>query len=428
MNQLFSRLLVIACTLLFFGACTNRSIGYAVVLWPQPDSGLQEGTVLNLVAASEAANTVTLRLPDGQETVSGWRVIRFDDRDQAETFRERFAPWQDRYARSLRTALPVRERADRMSTRVYRLRDGEVVKIISRLDEQSDEAGLVDYWYEVLTGEGITGWVFGYHLQITGASGRPVEAGDDLDETDRLVADIASVAWRPAYFEAMITNGRIQFDRFGPRFGLFGDVENGRFSVILPGLERTFEYDGYFSPVRNTIEFEGTSLTLALVGERRVEAQYNVNGRVRSTTFVQIDEDLGEVIDAERERRRQLLDQILSRGNGLISTAYGTVQLGERGTISWTGYERLVPSVLPTTFDGTASLEFSLHLADELRGRYDGGLRMVLGNNETVAFLYNLLDDGLRLVYVPDTLIDDEHLVEEEPISAVVMFYRFISS
>ena len=174
----------------------------------------------------------------------------------------------------------------------------------------------------------------------------------------------------------------------------------------------------YFMPFQNSGRTTGLSL----------QAQYNINGRERATTFVRIEDDLQEVIEAEQERRRQQLDQILSRGNGLVSTAFGTMSLGERGTVNWTGYDRLVPTVLPSSFDGTASLEFSLVLADDLRGRYDGALQMQLGSGRSTAFLYTLVEDGLRLVYVPPQLVNDDNVVEEEPISPVVMFYRFTNS
>tara|TARA_B100000614_G_scaffold204578_1_gene186408 strand:- start:115 stop:1398 length:1284 start_codon:yes stop_codon:yes gene_type:complete len=420
--------LIILLAVLSLAACSSQPIGYAVVLWPEPDSGLAEGELLPVVTESDIQETVGLEVEDATVSVDAWRVMRFEDQAAAQSFVDGFSQWATVYGRSLRTALPVRERADRTTTRVYRLRDGELVKILDREDEESNEAGLVDYWYRVLTREGITGWVFGYHLELTGASGRSTQSSAQQDSTTRLLEDIAGVDWRPDYFDRMIQSGRVVLSRFGPRFGLFGDTEAQEFRLVLPDVQRTFSYTAVSSPSENTIRLEGTDLQLTISGDRSLQAQYNINGRERATTFVRIEDDLQEVIEAEQERRRQQLDQILSRGNGLVSTAFGTMSLGERGTVNWTGYDRLVPTVLPSSFDGTASLEFSLFLADDLRGRYDGALQMQLGSGRSTAFLYTLVEDGLRLVYVPPQLVNDDNVVEEEPISPVVMFYRFTNS
>ena len=427
MKRLVHVLIIAAVTLLAV-SCADKSIGFAVILWPAPDSGLQENAIYPIIGESEIQEGLNLRVDDTEQSVAAWRVMRFDEEAAALTFQSDFEAWAATYARSLRTALPVRERADRTTTRVYRLRENEVVKIIDRQDEPSDEAGLVDYWYQVLTREGITGWAFGYHLELTGASGQALSTDDSSDDAVQLLEDIADVAWRPQYFDEMIQSGRLVLSEFGPRFGLFGDIENQRFRLVLPGVDRTFEYEGFSMPNRSVVEFEGTNLSLTLSGDRELIARYTVAGRDRTTTLVRIEEDLQDILAAEQERREQQLSQILSRGTGLVSATYGSMDVGERGTISKHGFERLVPTVLPSDFDGTASMEFSLFLADELRGRYDGALQMQVGSGRRRAFLYTLVDDGLRLVYVPENLIGDDNVVVEEPISPVVMFYRFVNS
>lgn len=418
-------MLLITAAALAVSSCGNTVAGYAVILWPEQDMALQPGEVVEMIGESEAQQTVTI--PDGNDgqVISMWRVARFETEAAAEEYAAAYAPWVESYARSLRTALPVRERADRTSTRVYRLRDGEVVKILSRLDEQSDEAGLVDYWYEVLTQEGIIGWVFGYYLELTGSSGRPLDPRDDQDRAERLMRDIATIEWRPTYFEEMINTGRVALDRFTPRFGLFGAPDENSFRIVLEDLDRSFEYTGVTAVDRTTIRLDNTSLELSLTGDRELTARYLVNGRQETTTFVRLETDIAEVIAAERSRRAQLLDQIVARGSLLVSTAFGTMELSPSGSIVWSGYERLIPSVLPESFTGATSLAFSLYLADELRGRYTGGVRMPVGGGRSIALLYTLIDDGIRFTFVPDALIEDGNIISAEPISPIVMFYRF---
>lgn len=406
-------------------ACTGQPIGYGVVVWPDADSGLSEGELLPITDESDI--TGTLSLVGGDQTIEtdAWRVMRFDTREAAEEFRVDFAEWEEAYGRSLRTALPVRERPDRTTTRVYRLRDGELVKILDRADEQSDEAGLVDYWYQVLTTEGISGWAFGYHLDLTGASGRISEETVQMDAAQELAAEIAAVDWRPAYYDEMIAEGRIDLEEFGTMFGLFGDTDARQFRIVLPTVRREFTYDSLTMPVAGTIALPDGSLTLRVRGERSIEAQYSVAGRQRSSVFVRIEQDIPEIVDAERERRARLLDQIVSRGSALVSTAFGEMVLEANGTIRWEGFERLVPNVLSPSFQGDARITFPLFLGDELRGRHDGALQLSYSGGSS-AFLYTFIDDGLRLTHVPRNLITDMDVIVSEPISPVVMFYRYV--
>ena len=217
-------------------------------------------------------------------TVERWRTARFDELTVAENFADEFESWKDSFARSVRTALPVREQPDRSSTSIYRLRDGEIMKVLGRTEEQTDIGGLVDYWYEVLTREGTTGWVFGYNLELTGVSGRAMNPQETHDGTDRIVRDISAVTWRPSYFREMVSTGRIDLRRLAPRFGFFGDWDNREFRLVLPGLNRLFEYNGYNSSDGRVIEFQGTDLTILIRDEERLDLQYLENGRRRNTS------------------------------------------------------------------------------------------------------------------------------------------------
>ncbi len=422
-----TRLTIFSVLVFLFASCGPRIVGYAVVVWPDPEQPFAAGQILDIVQTSQLQGTVTALVDQREVSYPMWRVEYFETEPSARSFSENFDPWRESYARSLLTALPVRALPDRTSPRLYRLRDGEVMKVIGRQDEQSNEAGLVDYWYRVLTENGTGGWVFGRNLELVSSSGRSLSPRDDMDRLDRLVRDIRSVTWRPAYFSDMLRTGRISLERFDPRFGLFGDEEENRFRMVLPGLERTFEYTGYSMPAPNTVQFEGASLTLVRHSEERLEVQYLLDNRQRSSNFVLLDRDLQEVVQNERVRRADLLRQILLRGNALVSTAFGSMRLDDRGTINWQGYQRLVPSVIPIAFNGTGTMRFSLFIADDLRARFDGAFRIDYAGGGTMAFLYTITDDGLRMVYVPERLISDQALVREEPTSPVILFFRFVS-
>lgn len=421
----FYQLVILPLFLIVFASCSPSPEDYAVVLWPENDSSLQPGDVLPIFGTSEIDDALLYELEDTEGSIPPWRVLRFPEETEAQEYSAEYAEWSDTYARSLRTALPVRERADRTSARVYRLRDGELVKVLGRQAEISDEAGLEDYWYEVLTREGISGWVFGYHLEITGASGRSLDPTEEHDDIDRIVSDIASISWRPQYFNDMVASGRIDLRSFSPRFGFFGVPDEEAFRLVLPDVERRFDYTGYFSSDGRLIEFEGVDLIIELTSQQGITVRYSVNGRQRTSDFVLFEKDINLIIESEQERRNSQLESFLERGNGLISTAYGTMRLTDRGAITWTGFQRLVPGVLPSSFSGSGRLEFDLYLDDELRGRYDGATTLISPAGQT-RFLYTFTDDGVRFVYVPASNVTNDGIVAAEPISPVVIFFRFV--
>ncbi|MFW5643795.1 MAG: hypothetical protein ACOCYQ_07160, partial [Alkalispirochaeta sp.] len=135
MKRVFSFLtvlLILASTI----SCSRDPEGYAVLLWPDTDSPVEAGRVLEVIDDSAIGDSIRVTSNDEELLVETWRVIQFDDYEVATAYAEEYAPWSDAYGRSLRTALPVREQPDRTSTRVYRLRDGELMKIIGRLEEE----------------------------------------------------------------------------------------------------------------------------------------------------------------------------------------------------------------------------------------------------------------------------------------------------
>jgi len=318
---------------LFLVACSPQYQGYAVLLWPATESGLAEGVEAPVLAGVEQ-EVVTLSVDGMEQGVESWRLLVFEDSQAAQEFAAQFEPWEDEYARSMRTALPVRERPDASSSRIYRLREGEVIKVLDRTDDVTEQGNLTDYWYRVLTREGTIGWVFGYYLELTGASGRSTDGDSSREVSEQLLQDIAGVAWRPDYFDDMISSGHINLDRFSPRFGLFADTAGEEIRIVLPAFQRTYSYDDISSPSAGVIRFIGTSLELSIEGDRELEALYTVDGRDRTETFVRLEEDLAEIISAERARRSSSFEQIYNRGNGLLSSTFGEMRLTEIGRAS----------------------------------------------------------------------------------------------
>ena len=75
-----------------------------------------------------------------------------------------------------------------------------------------------------------------------------------------------------------------------------------------------------------------------------------------------LEENISEVIAAEKERRNNVYAKLVNLAPKLSSPNYGTLILNEDGTFKWTKYKLLVPSVIPAGVKnaGTATIKYTL--------------------------------------------------------------------
>jgi hypothetical protein len=421
-RRFFPPILVILGFAAFFSSCDFNGQGYGVVLWSDSPDLLSDGAVARVEERSEINDTVTLRLPDSKETVTfdAWRVSIFADESEAAAYAERIAPFRESFALAGRNALPVRASADRASRIVYRLRSDERVRILTRSEETSDEAGFVDYWYEVLTEEGVSGWVFGFFLKM------PSE-GPEVAEEDPKLATILSTVWRPVYFAEMIQSGRYDLSRFRPEYGLFPVPEENRFDLRLIGSTASFEYEEMANAAFNVYVARGTSLQITYRNERTISIQYSVDGEGYSIAMERIQEDIPELIQEELDRRNAIRDELVERGPILRSNSYGTITVEPDGTLRWTGFDALVPRIIPSNTSGEGRLDFDLYVSERFSDRYDGAATLSLESPSgpvRIPLLYVYTSTGIRLIPLSNQDVR-RNLVINEPSSPVVLFFSF---
>ena len=268
------------------------------------------------------------------------------------------------------------------------------------------------------------GWVFGYYLQI---DGQPVQVRERTAQADDELQAVLQRTWRPGYFQDMINSGHIDLERFRTRYGFFPNPEERSIQLRVPEHETTFTYTDIIRGNRGRYVFEGSSLQMTIQNQRRISIQYELDGGIHSRALFAIAEDIGSIIEEENRRREQAYEELLSRGNTLLSTAYGTIRLLDNREFEWEGYGRLVPSVIPENAGNTGSVLFSYFLAEEIEERFDGVVAFRFAGqpaDEDIVFLYNFREGGLRLSRVAERDIDDI-LVERESISPLIMFFSF---
>lgn len=420
--------MIIAVSLVFsiLSACGGGSREFAVILWPPDESPLEYGMVVAVTDSSDIGDTYTVRPLEGEErfTVPKWRAQMFESEELARDFAQEFEPYAESFATANRQALPVREDAERTSRIVYRLRLGEETKVIARSDQPSDEAGFVDYWYEVLTRDGSRGWVFGYN--VTGVDGSGAGTGEESILDDPLLSGFLSATWRPTYFSRMLDSGRIDLERFRADYGLFPEPEENRIRLNLEDQSATFEYERWSRGRAGEFIARGTQFSVVVRSENRISVRYTVDGEGYSKAMERLERDIEEVRSEERERREALYESLRSRGSGLVSNAYGSILLRDDGAFEWSRYSRLVPAVIPASAESGGRVRFDHFRSDDISEEYEGALsfRFTGAEDQPAVFLYQFVSGGLRLAHVPPDNIRDKVVVRESR-SPLIIFFSF---
>ncbi|MDE0025926.1 MAG: SH3 domain-containing protein [Spirochaetaceae bacterium] len=362
-------------------SCGERSLGTGVVLWS--DGGpVGTGAIVDVVEESTIEDRYLVRAAaaDRREeplpVAPRWRVRVFAEPEQAAEFAARFAEFVDVYAYAVRRGLPVRAQASATAGIVYKLREQEVIKVIARGAEPEQVGSFENYWYGVLTEDGTEGYTFGEFLPVFESFGDPHAEAARLQADDPGLERALRTAWRPEEFLSMVNRRRFDLLRLRPEYGLFPDPEAGVFRLVTAQREREFPYravervgDGRY--VLATEGGGGSPARFTLRGNGALAFSYVDEGRLVTEVFVDLQQEVEELIAGERGRRERLFAALLERGPLLRSGGYGTIELTEEGRFRWRGYEALVPRWVADGLPGTGVVDFRYALGAPLRGAYD---------------------------------------------------------
>jgi hypothetical protein len=433
-------LLLALCSL---GSC-RRILGYGVLLWSLEDPPIPSGTVLPVYIRSNLDKVWVVGIPR-QYQDRARNLDKFEiplsklelvgSKSKAEARARDFAPFARIYAETLQDGLPIREEPENNSRRVYRLRIGEIIKVLQPL-EGTPAVGvtgepLPGTWYQVLAEDGTIGCCFSYRLKVFEHTGGPlavVPAGPD-QEDDPELDRVLSLTWSPESYWNMLINHQIDLEELSFRYGFDPGADSGTARIYVPGLDLMFSYTGIRSLGRRSWIFEGAPLQMILRSDTTLAVQYNEAGAAQRTLlFVALPQEVDDLIVQETTRREELFQEIYALGPAFSSSNYGSLAFSPEGRFIWTGYELLIPQVIPAAALESGSVEMGLFLGPGLEGRYSGALSLrfdVPGSySPGVTFLYTLDDRGLRLEYVPRTNLNGVVVTRRAASPQVIYFYK----
>ncbi len=433
-----SRLLPVAVLVLAalaLASCAGRGRGWGVVLWgaagPDDPSGLPAtGAVVSVINESQINGTYLVVLP-GKKTGAEMpraRVRVFPKRGEAAAFAAAYTAQAAEWGFSQKQdppPLPIRESATPEARTVYKLKPGQIVKVVGRSAEKQAIKPYTDYWYEVVTEDGFGGWVFGHFLKVFTAEGDPSEEARRLAGQDPTLDRILGTTWRPDYFREMAATGRVDLSVFREDVGLFPSPSENMMRLQLPLSTFEFPYTGIEKLGASSYAFTGTDLRVTVLDEERITVNYRIKDQPVSGLYAVMVDDIAELVEREQQRRRDLYAAFTRPGSTLASSAYGTIRLTGEMRFSWQGFERLVPSVIGEKARGGGRVDFLLHLSRDLAGTYDGVISLLFdeyGEERAVHFLYKAAGDGVRLSAVSRDSVEGLEVVSPG-FSPVVMFF-----
>lgn len=445
--------------LILLGSCSSR-LGWGLLLWSAPEGPLPAGSIVPVYIKSNIQKVYVVGVPglkgkDRNKKIElpFWQVELYSTRGKAVASSKAMGENLSLYMIAAKDGLPLRDKPSNGAgaKRVYRLRQGQSVKVLAKVEGEVVSTGsqpLPGSWYRVLADDGTTGYVFSYALRLydEAKEGPPVLASAKPALSGR-VDLIFSRSWRPEYFQEMQDDGRVDLDYFNLRFGAFVDAIHRQVRIEMPAASEVFNYTGV-SEAGGTYVFEGTPLTVKIESDKRMvcdwsggggagagagaEADasedsvaamvegYRTAGSGGSAAFVVLDIEPRETIRLEGLRRQKLLAAFVDEAGGEWRSPQGGADPGrlsiiKNGRFAWKDRGEAASALVPPDAGTGGEVAFRLFLDPAIAPSWDGSLSLRFDQVEAgrdrrvwLDFLYRRSPAGLVLAPaspLPGTLV-----------------------
>jgi hypothetical protein len=427
-------------------SCT-RLLGWGVLLWSSELPAIPSGTVLPVYIRSNIDQVWVVGIPE-EFRPPGAQMDKFEiplarlelagSRQAALRQAADFADYALTYAETLQDGLPIRREPDNGAQRVYRLRLGEIIKVMSLAGGNpaisTTGEPLPGEWYRVFTENGIQGYCFSYRLRLFEHGGGALAAGPAGVEAaleDPVLETVLDKVWSPEIYGAMLESGHIDLEALSRLWRFAPGADSGLARIFTDGLDKTFSYTGIRAEGSQAASwrFDGTNLRMSLRAENTLAVQYaDDNGAQKGLIFVSLAGDLGDIILQETERRRGLFENLYNNGPVFTSSNYGNLRLNRDGRFSWSGYGLLMPHIIPVSVLGSGTLAMDRYLDATLLDRFTGAFSLqfdgIGGPGAGAVFMYTLEAQGIRLEYAPPESVEGVTVLRRSSSPTVIYFSR----
>jgi len=441
-SSLVLTIIVILFAVLIFslGGCSNKYSGWGVLLWTLDDPVIPSGTVLPIQIRSNIEQAWIAVIPDEYKTGDAPFVMVplphlefFSSKGKAEKYAASFAEYAITYAETIQDGLPIRDKPENTARRTYRLKEGEIIKILEKAAGVeavgATGAPLEGNWFKVLTQSGSIGYCFSYRLRMfehgsgpLGTAATQAEAGEDKD-LDLILSRI----WYPESYGVMINSGRLDLDALSKNYSFTTGIANRRARIHLEKGDAEFRYRKITKTGDRSWTFEDTTLNVTLGSESKLEVRWEDENNIKqSEIFITLPVSVENIVNQEKEKRQNRYQSIYNQGPLFVSSNYGSLVFNTNGSFNWEDIDTLPEGMLPASVLGSGQVDLEYSLAGEMADRYSGALALrfnaVSGSDAALIFAYTLDNQGLRMEYVPREYVPSRTVSRRAPSPFVIFF------
>ena len=427
--------LIALCAISFALASCSRFMGYGMLLWDIPERDLRDGDILPVYIRSNISHTYAVSAPKSKDRfdIPLWQITPPASRRETKKIKLRYAEFLHRYASVKLDGLPIRAEPVNTARQVYRLRKGEIIKILYKGEGQAVMTGsdaLEGNWLRVLTSSGTQGWCFSYNLELfemqKGGEAAAGEGSGD-EEKDDAFEKLAGTIWYPDYYRSMIREKRIDPIRMNAAYCFTVDAENQKVSLNLPERYGSWEYGAAMKTADGEYTFTDTPVKVSVRDNYIAVTCADDAGRPRDYNFIALgdDIDIAALVAEEKERRGAEYARIAAAGPNFKSAAYGQLSLKRDGSFTWRGNRRLVPSLISESAKGGGTVGIDYFIDASLSPQYDGVLSFSFeGMKAKVNFLYKIEANGIRFEDASEARFEGTTLVRRGASPLVIFFEK----
>lgn len=445
-------------TLVLCASCRGKA-GWGILLWAAEEEDIPSGTVVPVYIKSNIEKKWVAGIPreyrkagvkNKKIEIPLAKLELVGSKRAAENRAREFAEYALRYAETLQDGLPIRDAPDNGARRVYKLRSGEVIKIIEPIDGipaiSATGTPLPGQWFRVLTEDGTSGFCFSYRLKLFDHTTGPLNfmPAQVEEAVDTELENVLSKIWVAEIYGDMLNNGNIDIEAFSKNWRFSPGEDTGAAIISLKDADFSFPYTAIRSNGNNSWRFDDSPISMTLRSPTTLAVQFPAenggaaagavwsSGSRRTAVFINIPASLDDVIVQEETRREALFRAIYLEGPIFSSASYGRLYLGEEQDFLWEDLERLSGQVIPSAALGRGKIDMRLFLRQNLVSQYDGALtfkfKSINGDDIPVNFFYTIDAGGglggIRLEYIPESNIDGNRVLGRDSSPVIIYFYR----
>ena len=423
---------------LLFSSCSGV-MGYSVLLWNVPEYGLEGGDIVPVYIKSNISHVYVIGVSgasaDGKTQkveVPLWKLTEPEKKGKAYKTAQKYTEYAHSYASVVLDGLPMRAEPVNTAKQVYRLRKNESIKVLYKGKGQAVMAGknaLQGEWLRVLTSDGTVGWCFSYNLRLyeMDKDGQRIGAEEIEKEDDgsEAIETLLTAVWYPESYKGMIDSGRIDVDKINPSYMFHLDQESKKLYFNMPKLYQVWDFNGVTKTGDGQYKINDVPIVLTVRRNDFVVVRYTgESGKPEDFNLVTIQQNLGELVSAERERRTAVYKKILAFGPNFKSAAYGTLDFAEDNTFTWNNNRQLVSSsIIQQSARNRGTVTVKYFLSKSLSQNYDGILTFNFdGMDKEVNFLYKIEEKGIKF----ETAIGAgmrNNIIMERSMSPITIFF-----